>query len=93
MIDFEAATRKRIEARYLFHPDRGQRGEWCAVVYEIDGLGRRKALDVGVELTRRAIKDWIRIALRNKPWQDGGMPAPDHYDRNGIARDGLTSLH
>lgn len=93
MIDLEAATRKRIEARYLFHPDRRRRGEWCAVVYETDGVGRHKTLDVGVELSRRAIKDWIRIALRNKPWEDGSMPAPDHYDRNGIARDGLSRLH
>lgn len=93
MIDFEAATRKRIEARYLFHPDRGERGEWCAVVYETDGLRPDRTLDVGIELSRRAIKDWIKLALRNKPWVEGGAPAPDHYDRNGIARDGLSSLH
>ena len=93
MTDFESLVRKEIKGRYRFHPERGSRGEWCGVIYEIDGLGREKLLDVGIELNRRAIKDWINLAIRNKPWEPDGMPAPDHYDRAGIVKQRPQTLH
>lgn len=76
------APRKiKCVGRYLFFPQRGERGEWIGVVSEKRGR-TTVVLTAGCELTEPAIRQWLdaQIALIEST---GNREAdvPDMHDR------------
>lgn len=72
---------KRV-GQILFFPERGENGEWVGVISESSEQTKEICvLTMGVELTEKNIKRWVKAAMKNKPWLDDGIPTPDYYSR------------
>lgn len=67
-----------IRSKYGY---RAGKGDWLGVVYRQQPGGRTLVLTLGVETSKAAIRDWCRLAMKNRPWETGRPPAPDAVDR------------
>jgi hypothetical protein len=52
----------RVYARYLWFADRGERGEWVAVIYEKRGRNT-VVVTAGCEMTEPEIKQWCAAQI------------------------------
>jgi hypothetical protein len=43
--------------------------------------GKIEIMTFGIEYSRKAIVNWCRLAMRNRPWDPDGTLAPDAVDR------------
>jgi len=68
-----------ILGKYDFNPERK---EWIGVIYEERGL-TTTVLTIGCEQTKTEIKNWLRLALKLRPWESGEA-VPDMYDRKKV---------